>query len=358
MRVLAAMSGGVDSSVAAALMVEAGHEVIGVTLKLWQGEAGEMPTHGCCTLADTEDARRVAGTLGIPYYVLDATDEFRRGIVDPFIDEYAAGRTPNPCIECNRVIKFAQLLGWAEELGCDLVVTGHYARVVETEDRYRLLRGADPRKDQSYVLYMLGQQELAKVRFPVGSQTKAATRRLADTLDLRTAYKQDSQDICFVDGDYRSFLRRHNPDAFRAGPIVDTDGTVVSTHDGIGNFTIGQRKGLGVAFGEARYVVDMDPATATVTIGRRSEASFSGVKLGSPTWVDRVPPVGSPVDVQLRAHGAAKPAMLDADGVTVRFDEPREAVAAGQAAVLYDGDMMLGGGTIIETFRVPGDTIL
>ncbi|GBD85457.1 tRNA-specific 2-thiouridylase MnmA [bacterium BMS3Abin02] len=351
MRVLAAMSGGVDSSVAAALMVEEGHDVIGATLKLWEGPDGALPTRGCCTLSDSEDARRVAARIGIAYYVLDATEEFRAGIVDPFISDYLQGRTPNPCIECNRVVKFDHLLRWARDLDCDLVVTGHYARVVRDDGEFRLLRGTDRNKDQSYVVSMLGQEQLRMLRFPVGSRRKEEVREIAAALGLRTADKPDSQDICFVGDDYRTFLRREVPVAVRPGPILDEDGSVVGSHDGVVDFTIGQRKGLGVAFGEPRYVQEIRPSCATVVIGRRGAAPFTGMRLGHPSWVAGRPPAPGPTHVQIRAHGEPLPAILEDDARTVWFSEPRDGVAAGQTAALYEGEQVLGGGTITETLR-------
>jgi tRNA-specific 2-thiouridylase len=348
MRVLAAMSGGVDSSVAAALMAQEGHDVIGATLKLWQGEDGSLPTRGCCTLADSDDARRVAATIGIPYYVLDATEEFRSGIVDPFISEYLAGRTPNPCIACNRVIKFDRLLRWAVDLECDLVVTGHYARVERGTHGYRLLRSLDAAKDQSYVLYMLGQRELEQVRFPVGSYRKDAVRAVAGELGLRTAHKRDSQDICFVGDDYRSFLRNETPQANRPGPVVDEDGATVGTHGGVADFTVGQRKGLGVTLGTPRYVQDILPASATIVVGPR-RATFTGLTMRDTSWVSGTAPPSGSVQVQIRAHGDACDALLD--GATVHFAEAQASVAAGQTAVVYRGQELLGGGTIDSAVR-------
>jgi tRNA-specific 2-thiouridylase len=349
MRALVAMSGGVDSSVAAALMQEQGHEVIGVTLKLWEGPGGAAPTAGCCTVSDAEDARRVAAQLDIPYYVLDHTDVFMGGVVDRFIDDYARGRTPNPCVECNRTVKFSQLLDQAADFGCDLVVTGHYARVVPGNDGWELWRGVDEAKDQSYVLSMLGQSKLAQVRFPVGELTKPEVREIAAGLGLRTAAKAESQDICFVGNrDYRTFLREHAPDIATGGEIVDADGTVLGHHDGVVDFTIGQRRGLGVAVGEPRFVTRIDPATATVTLGRRQDLEIGTLDLDHVTWVGGAPPAGTAVAVQYRAHGRAAPAQVDPGGerAVVRFSDPQVAVAAGQTAAIYRGEQVLGGGII------------
>lgn len=347
-RVLVAMSGGVDSSVAAALMVDQGHEVVGATLKLWEGPGGEAPTAGCCTVSDAEDARRAAAVLDIPYYVLDYTEPFRSGVVDRFVDDYLSGRTPNPCVECNRTVKFSRLLDQADELGCDLLVTGHYARVEETGGRMRLRRGVDPAKDQSYVLSMLGQEALRKVRFPVGDLTKQETRRIASEVGLRTAAKPDSQDICFVGhGGYRDFVRRASPEADRPGPIVDRDGRRLGTHSGIVDVTIGQRRGLGVATGERRYVVEVDPQTATVVLGSRDDLAVEGVEFESPAWVDGPPTSDVAVEAQYRAHGDAVRGRLDGSGF--RFEQPQFGVAPGQTIAFYEGDRVLGGALIART---------
>ncbi len=349
MRAMVAMSGGVDSSVAAARMVADGHDVIGVTLKLWEGPKGELPTAGCCTVSDAEDARRVAAQLGIPYYVLDYTEPFMDGVVDRFIADYASGRTPNPCVECNRTVKFDRMLGHARELDCDALVTGHYARVRHGTDGWHLLRGVDPTKDQSYVLSMLGQAELARTRFPVGELTKDETRAIAADLGLRTAHKPDSQDICFVgDDDYRGFVRSHAPDVARPGALVDVDGTILGSHEGVTDFTIGQRRGLGVAVGEPRYVVGIDATTSTVTIGTRSDLEVDRILLRDVTFVSGHPPGEAAVEVQVRYKGGAVPARLEAagDDWSVAFDEPVVGVAPGQTAALYRGDEVVGGGII------------
>ena len=352
MKVLVAMSGGVDSSVAAARMVEDGHDVIGVTLKLWSGPNGEMPTAGCCTVSDAEDARRVAAQLDIPYYVLDYTEDFSRGVIDGFVSDYLSGRTPNPCVECNRTVKFSRLLAQAAEFGCDVVATGHYARVRRDGNTYRLLRGVDRDKDQSYVLSMLTQDELARVRFPVGDLEKPQVRELAARLSLRTANKPESMDICFVgQRDYRAFLRAQAPQAIEPGVLVTAGGERVGAHDGVADFTIGQRRGLGVAFGEPRYVVGVDAETRTVTIGRREDLAVDEVRVERVTWVDEPLAPGTDIRIQYRAHGEAVPAMWVGDG-TIRFSEPQYAVAPGQTAAFYRDDDVIGGSIVTE--RVSG----
>ncbi len=352
MKVLVAMSGGVDSSVAAALMVQQGHEVVGVTLKLWSGPNGEAPTAGCCTVSDAEDARRVAAQLDIPYYVLDYSEVFMSGVVGRFIDDYALGRTPNPCVECNRTVKFDQLLRQAGEFDCEVVVTGHYAQVVERDGRSVLRRGVDLLKDQSYVLSMLGQDQLVRVRFPVGGLNKSETREIAASLSLRTADKAESQDICFVgDRDYRGFLADVAPGVAVAGDFVDMQGSVIGRHDGYTNFTIGQRRGIGLALGEPHYVTAIDPDSAAVTLGRREDLAVTTVHASSATWVDGGPPSDPHVEAQFRAHGVAAPAMFwaDDDEVKVRFAAPQQAIATGQTIAFYRGDDVLGGAIIVST---------
>ncbi len=354
MRALVAMSGGVDSSVAAALMLDAGHDVVGVTLKQWEGPGGAMPTAGCCTVGDAEDARRVAAQLDVPYYVLDYTDEFRTEVVDRFGAAYMAGTTPNPCVECNRTVRFRALLERTSALGCDVLVTGHHARIRRSAEGYHLHAAVDRAKDQSYVLHMLGQDELARIRFPVGEMTKAEVRGLADALGLRTAGKPDSQDLCFVGhGDYRTFLRREFPEAARPGIMVDTAGNVVAEHAGTVDFTIGQRKGLGVSLGEPRYVVDIEPATATVVIGRRQDLEARECTVSGVRFVAGGPPEHLDVSVKVRYRSRPVPARLERHGADWRvvFATPQLAVAPGQAAVFYRGDEVLGGGTIAATHR-------
>jgi tRNA-specific 2-thiouridylase len=348
MRALAAMSGGVDSSVAAAMMRRAGHEVVGVTLKLWSGPGGEAPTAGCCTLSDAEDARRVAAHLDIPYYVLDYTEEFSDGVVDRFVQDYVSGRTPNPCIECNRTVKFDRLLGGLADFDCDVLVTGHHARNRLEDGMWALRRGEDPAKDQSYVLSMLTQSELHRIRFPIGDLTKASVRASAAEMGLRTAAKPESMDICFVgQRDYRAFLRDTAPEVFAPGPVVASDGAEIGRHDGIIGFTVGQRRGLGVAVGEPRFVVRIDAGTSTVVLGRRDELAIAGVRLRQVTWTAGTPVTGR-VMAQYRAHGEPVAATLHDDRLL--FAEPREAVAPGQTVAFYDGERVLGGALIADTF--------
>jgi tRNA-specific 2-thiouridylase len=347
-RVLVAMSGGVDSSVAAALMKGEGHEVIGVTLKLWSGPNGEAPTAGCCTVSDSEDARRVAAQLDIPYYVLDYTDDFSQGVIDRFVGDYQNGRTPNPCVECNRTVKFSRLLSQAAEFGCDVVVTGHYARTRFEDGRWKLLRAVDPGKDQSYVLSMLGQEQLGMTRFPVGEIDKVETRRIATDLGLRTANKAESMDICFVGRrDYRSFLTEADPAIAEPGRFSDMDGVDLGPHPGVVNFTVGQRRGLGVALGEPRYVVEVDPLSRTVFLGRHADLAVSAISLDQLTFVG--PPATGEVEIQYRAHGEAVGGRIE--GSFVAFEQPQYGVAPGQTAALYSGDEVVGGGIIRATVR-------
>jgi tRNA-specific 2-thiouridylase len=339
-RVLVAMSGGVDSSVAAALLLEQGHDVTGVTLKLWGGESDS----GCCSVSDVEDARRVAAQLGIPHYVFNFTTDFDAAVVDPYVDAYAEGRTPNPCVECNRSIKFGRLLERADALGFDALATGHHARVRRGHGGvYRLERGADPAKDQSYVLYMLGQRQLARTRFPVGELTKADVRAYAARLGLRTADKSESMDVCFITRGHRAeFIGARASTA--SGPILDTAGAVVGSHDGIEHFTVGQRRGLGVAAGARRYVVDVNATTAAVTIGTRADLLRDEIALRDLAFVGAAPgPV--PLLAQVRAHGEPVAARLARSRVC--FDRPQPRVAPGQVVVLYADAAVVGGGIAV-----------
>jgi tRNA-specific 2-thiouridylase len=356
-RVVVAMSGGVDSSVAAALLVERGYDVTGVMLKLWRGEA-ENNASGCCNLGAADDARRVADTLGIPFYVLNFADRFEDSVVRNFKDDYAAGRTPNPCVRCNQWIKFDALLEKADALGADALATGHYARVDEANGRFRLRRGVDPNKDQSYVLWMLSQSQLARCLFPVGDMEKSETRRIAAELGLRTAAKPDSQEICFVrDGDVGAYIRDHVPAASIEGPIFDGSGDQIGRHRGIGNYTIGQRRGLGISLGTPVFVNQIDPEKRSIVVGARSELEIAGFRSEETSWTGAVPPGGTAILVQHRAHGETTPGSITevgSDACRVVFHDPVEAVAPGQSAAFYsaeDPDELIGGGIISETER-------
>ena len=336
MKALVAMSGGVDSSVAAALMLERGYEVIGVTLKQWENPDGSMPTAGCCTVGDAEDARRVAAQLGIDYYVLDYVDEFREAVVKPWGQAYLEGLTPNPCVECNRKVRFDALLDRMEMLGCDVLVTGHHARVSHDGEGYHLLKGLDESKDQSYVLHMLGQDQLAKIELPIGEMTKADVWAKAEAMGLRTAGKAESMEICFVGkGHYRDFLEEHFPETRQPGTFVNTEGDVLGDHDGSAGFTIGQRRGTGVALGERTYVVDIQPATSTVVLGRKEDLLAAGCELDQVSFVSGHPPADLNVDVKIRYRSQPVPATITGSGEewTVTFANPQSAVAPGQIAV-------------------------
>lgn len=347
MKALVAMSGGVDSSVAAALMKDNGLDVVGVTLKLWSGPHGEAPIAGCCTVSDAEDARRVAAELDIPYYVFDYTDDFKDGVVDRFVHDYASGQTPNPCIECNRMVKFDRLLNRLDEFDCDVLVTGHHARVQDVDGVRALMRGKDKAKDQSYVLSMLTSAELEHLRFPVGELTKTEVRRIASSMGMRSARKPESMDICFVgQGDYRGFLKQNAPEVFTPGRIVDTNGSDLGSHDGIVGFTVGQRRGLGVAVGEPRFVVRIEPNTSTVVVGGRDDLEVTGVELHQITWTNGQRLEG-PLTAQFRAHGEPVDATLDGSNLT--FVQAQHAVSPGQTVAFYQGDRVRGGALIRST---------
>lgn len=353
MRVLVALSGGVDSSVAAALLAEAGHDVVGVTLVQWLLLAG--CEHGCCGCGDLEDARRVATQLGIPHHVLDYTSVFRAAVVEPFAAAYRRGLTPNPCIECNRRVRFGALLEEANRLACDRLATGHYARIHRDGSGLRLLRGIDRNKDQSYVLYVLGQEQLARLAFPVGNMDKDDVRQRARSLGLPSAERPESQDLCFAGpGGYRTFLREHLPGAALPGPISDTDGNEIGRHAGVENFTVGQRRGLGVALGRAQYVIEINPGTATVVVGSAADLAAVGCRIGQVSWVAGEPPAREGLEVKLRYRSPAAAAFVKpvgADVWAIHFAEPQPAVTPGQAAVLYRGDEVVGGGTILTPLR-------
>lgn len=347
-RVVVAMSGGVDSSVAAALLVEQGFEVIGVTLRL-VGDASR-----CCSLEDTEDARRVAENLGIRFYVADYSEAFRREVMEPFADSYLAGRTPIPCVGCNQRFKFRHLLERSRALGATAVATGHYARIERdpASGTLSLLRGADARKDQSYFLFDLRPEQLAQIRFPVGALDKDAVRDRARALGLGTADKPESQELCFVpDGNTAAAVERLRPErAPGSGEIVDELGRVLGRHDGIHHFTVGQRRGLAIAFGERLYVKSIDAARNRVTVARAEALGARGAEVSGVSWIaGAAPPDAVRAEVRVRyRHAGAKATIAPRTdgGAIVHFDEPVSAVTPGQAAVFYDGDAVLGGGWI------------
>jgi tRNA-uridine 2-sulfurtransferase len=382
-RVVLAMSGGVDSSVAAWLLREQGHDVVGLFMRHGQGSPsspaplpkgeGSCGKQGCCTAADATDARRVADMLDIPFYAANFEQEFAR-IVDYFVAEYTAGRTPNPCIVCNTWLKFGRLFDYADSVGAKYVATGHYARLVSMPaGNMALCRGLDESKDQSYVLFGIKQHLLPRLMFPLGEYRKEEIRRIAERLGLRVAAKRDSQEICFVpDQDHARFVRQHRGPLDTSGEIVTTDGTVVGRHDGFERFTVGQRKGLGVALGEPRYVVRIEPDTHRVVLGTQEELARDELYAAEANWlVDRVQGSGLRVQksqisespslpvsqspfsfrAQVKIRYRSRPAaatveFLPGDRFHVRFDEPCHAIAPGQAAVCYDGDRVLGGGWI------------
>ena len=354
LRVLAAMSGGVDSATAAARAVAAGHEVTGVHLALSSNPSSyRTGARGCCTLEDARDARRAADVIGIPFYVWDMAERFHRDVVEDFVAEYAAGRTPNPCLRCNEKIKFAAVLDRALALGFDAVCTGHYARIIDGV----LHRAADPGKDQSYVLAVLTSEQLSHAIFPLGDTPKTQVRAEAAGRGLAVADKPDSHDVCFIaDGDTRKFLEARLGAA--PGPIVDPEGTVVGRHNGSYGFTIGQRKGLRIGTpapdGRARYVLDIEPVSGTVTVGPAEALGVVDIDAQRAVWSGCTPPA-APTDclVQLRAHGEPYLARAwpDGDDLRIRLSQPARGVARGQAAVLYDGDIVLGSATITRAHQ-------
>ncbi|GAB4413535.1 MAG: tRNA 2-thiouridine(34) synthase MnmA [Anaerolineae bacterium] len=353
-RVVVAMSGGVDSSVAAALLVEQGYDVVGMMLRLWSEDCGEGGANRCCTPGQMADARRIAAQLGIPFYVIDTQEIFRRTVVQFFIDRYAAGDTPNPCLECNRFIRFEWLLQHAQAIGADFLATGHYARVEHAPDgTARLLKARDAAKDQSYVLSVLTQDKLRRALFPVGDYTKQEVRALAQARGLPVASKHDSQDLCFLaDGDYRRFLRQHAPHAVRPGPILTRDGRELGRHTGLPNYTIGQRKGLGISYPEPLYVLATDPVRNALIVGTAAELGCSYLVAGRLNWIAGQPPATS-FRAEIKIRYKARPAwgtvnVLPDGRVSVRFDAPQRDITPGQGVVFYQGEICLGGGIIFR----------
>ncbi|MDF2627439.1 MAG: tRNA (5-methylaminomethyl-2-thiouridylate)-methyltransferase [Symbiobacteriaceae bacterium] len=358
-RVLMAMSGGVDSSVAAAILVEQGYEVIGVTMNTWTDDIPEeiqMNQHsGCCSLAAVEDARAVANRLGVPFYVMNFQGHFAATVIDYFVDEYARGRTPNPCIACNRYVKFDAFLTKARQLECDYVATGHYAVIGRDSERFpgRVLLGKsdDARKDQTYVLHNLTQDALTHTLFPVGDMEKPAVRELGRKYGLLTADKPDSQEICFVyDDDYGRFLKERIPEAIKPGPMLNTRGEVIGEHQGLPLYTVGQRKGLGLTTPRPMYVVALDPERNAVIVGE-DEATYQGALVASDmNWI-ALPGLTGPIRCtakirRMAAEAACTVHPLDGGAIRVEFDEPQRAITPGQSVVLYEGRWVLGGGTI------------
>ena len=355
MKALIAMSGGVDSSVAAKMMASRGYECVGCTMRLYENDVVGMDLMDtCCSLENTQDARNVTEKIGIPYHIVHYENLFRQEVIEPFINEYLHGRTPNPCIECNRKLKFQHLYEKMKELGCDLLVTGHYARVRFDEEsgRYQLLKALDLAKDQSYVLYVLTQEQLAHVQFPLGEQDKHTTREIASESGFGNAQKHDSQDICFVpDGDYAGFIERYSGKECPAGDFVDTAGNVLGRHKGIIHYTLGQRRGLGLPAAHRCYVTGIDPDSNTVIIGTNDDLMKTTLYARKVNLIamDRIE---TPLrcSAKIRYRHKEQPCTVtqpEEDLLKVVFDEPQRAITPGQSVVLYDGDVVLGGGVIV-----------
>jgi tRNA-specific 2-thiouridylase len=344
-----AMSGGVDSSVAAALLKDAGYDVIGIMLKLWKGRAANNES-GCCSVDAAEDARRVAQVLDFPFFVLNFADEFEADVVQDFTARYASGLTPNPCVTCNRTIKFQALLDRARVYGADIFATGHYARVEHSSEGFRLKRAHDRSKDQSYVLYMLGQPELAVTRFPVGEYSKTEIREIAASLGLRTAAKPESQDICFVpNGDTHAFLRERVPAGSKPGPILSPEGERLGTHRGYVHYTLGQRRGLGIGSGVPLYVTEIRPSDNALVVATEDQMRVRTIEVEDLTFVGQPKEVfRTSVVTRYRGREALATVWVSGGAAQVKFDEPQPPAAPGQSAVFYDGDELLGGGTILR----------
>ena len=357
-RILVAMSGGVDSSLAAALLVEAGHDVVGATMKTFCYSGDGASSKTCCGLDGIQDARRVADTLGVPHYVFDVEEDFTRDVIDDFVAEYARGRTPNPCVRCNSNTKFLDLMARGRALGCDGIASGHYVRIEHTHaGKSTLLRGIDSGKDQSYFLWGLPKDMLPLLHFPLGDLTKPQVREMARELGLATADKPESQEICFVPtGDYRDLLSKRlesRHPALEPGLLVSPGGDILGEHTGYANFTVGQRKGLGGGFEEPRFVIEIRADARVVVVGSRDECVSPGVEVGEVNWLESPLTPGSRVRVQIRYRAADVPALAVSVGnsVALAFDEPQHAVTPGQSAVFFDGDRVLGGGRIVRATR-------
>lgn len=354
-RVLLGMSGGVDSSVAGYLLREQGYDVVGVTMKVWPQDCISRAEDKCCGPQAVADARNVAHALGFPHYVVDEADQFERLVIDYFSSEYKAGRTPNPCVMCNEKLKFGNLWGKAEALGCDYIATGHYAIIEHHSDRAVLRKGVDARKDQSYFMFSLRQPQLRRALTPLGHMSKSAIREIARSLGLKVADKADSQEICFVPGnDYKAFLRSHlDPKEFQKGGIYDLNGRFLGEHGGIELFTIGQRKGLPGGSAQPRYVVDLDPETNRVLVGSVEDLASDDFEIDQVNWSSRPNP-GQPIDATVKirySHPGTRALVTPLGGGRARIHlvEAQRAITPGQAAVLYDGDIVVGGGWICRT---------
>jgi len=350
-RVIAAMSGGVDSSVMAALLKDAGADVIGVFLNVWDYTRENIKRHGtCCALEDSYDARRVADQVGIPFYAMDMREQFRRDVIDPFVQDYESGRTPNPCERCNRFVKFGALLDMADQLQAEFVATGHYVKRLDDASGVHVFKGDDPKKDQSYFLATINRQQASRVLFPVGHLEKEAVRRLALHYKLLTAHKHESQDICFIPaGDRIAFLKREGAEAgFRAGDIVDREGNRLGTHQGIAHFTLGQRKGLGLPDGPW-HVVALDGVTARVVVAHPEDALIRRVLVSDISWINE-PADGAPLMAKVRyqMHPAACRWQRQGDTIELLFDQPQKPTAPGQVAAFYAGEELLGGGIVSQ----------
>ena len=351
-KVLVAMSGGVDSSVAAKLLVDAGYDCVGCTMKLYQNEDAGVPrSHTCCSLDDVEDARSAAFRLGMPYYVFNFSEDFGEKVIDKFVDSYLHGRTPNPCIDCNRYLKFDRLFDRATLMGCRYVATGHYARIDCQDGKYRLRKALDDSKDQSYVLYTMTQEQLARTLFPLGELRKSETRAIAEEGGLGNAHKPDSQDICFVpDGDYARIIELRTGKTAEPGNFVDLEGAVLGRHPGIIHYTVGQHRGLGLSLPERRYVCRICPEDNTVVLGAEKDLYRRDAEAGDFHWIaGEAPKAPFRCRVKVRYRQQEQPALVTPvgeDAVCILFDEPQRAITPGQAAVLYDGDVVLGGGAL------------